>query len=379
MANTLAELIPSLYCAADVVSREMVGFIPAVTLDADCARGAVGQQVISAASKGATASDITPGVTPPDDGDQEFGNKKITITKARKVPVRWNGEQSLGLNNNGPGRAKLMQDQFVQAMRTLVNEIESDLAALYKTTSRAYGTAGTAPFGTAGDFTDAAQMRKILADNGAPLSGLQMVLNTTAGASFRGKQSQSYMAGTDTLQRQGILLDVHGFQLRESAKVVNHAKGTGASYQTNLLAGLVVGDTAISLDTGTGTMLAGDVVTFEGDSNKYVVASALSAGALSIGAPGLQATLADGVAATVGNSYAANMAFSRSAIHLATRAPALPEEGDLAVDRTMITDPLSGITFEVSMYLQYRQVYYEVAIAWGVQNFKPEHTALLLG
>ena len=66
------------------------------------------------------------------------------------------------------------------------------------------------------------------------------------------------------------------------------------------------------------------------------------------------------------------MAFARSAIVLATRMPALPEGGVMGVDRTTITDPRSGLSFEVSKYLQYRQVRYEIAIAWGVKAVKPE-------
>jgi hypothetical protein len=73
------------------------------------------------------------------------------------------------------------------------------------------------------------------------------------------------------------------------------------------------------------------------------------------------------------------MAFSRSAIILATRAPAVPEEGDLAVDRMLITDPVSGLTFEIAMYMEYRRVRYEVSCAWGCANIKPAHTAILLG
>ena len=125
--------------------------------------------------------------------------------------------------------------------------------------------------------------------------------------------------------------------------------------------------------------MAGDTITFAGDANKYVVTSALAAGDVTIAAPGLKGATAGDVAVTVGNGYAANMAFNRDAIVLVTRAPARPVEGDLAEDVMLMTDPRSGITFEVSMYKEYRQVHFEVALAWGVSAIKPEHIGILLG
>lgn len=379
--NTITNLIPDLYNALDVVSRELVGFIPSVTADMTFERAAVGQTVRSPVAPASSATDITPAVIPPDDGEQTIGNVNMTIQKAKRVPVRWNGEQSLGLDNNGPGRSAIMVNQFAQAMRTLCNLVEADLAALHANASRAYGTAGTTPFATGGDFTEASNALKILKDNGAPLGDLQLVIDTTAGAKMLGLQARYDIAGEQAIamQQQGVLFRKGAMLIRESAQVLTPAIGTGASYTTDT-AGYAVGATAITLITGTGTVLAGDVVTFAGDSNKYVVAAALAGGVVTLAAPGLQKAIGTSATAmTVVSKATRNMAFARSAIALATRAPALPAEGDSASDREIITDPRSGLSFEVAMYKQYRQVQYEIALAWGSKCVKPEHLALLLG
>jgi len=384
MSNTLTGLTTTLYNAMDVVSRELVGFIPAVSSDMTYERAAVGQTVTSPVAPAASATDITPAVTAPNDGDQVIGKVDMTITKARRVPVRWNGEEKRGLDNNGASYNVILRDQFAQAMRALVNEIEGDLAALHVKASRAAGAAATVPFSST--LGDSAQARKILADNGAPMGDLQLVIDTGAGANLRtlANLTRANEAGGDDLLRRGVLLDVHGFAIRESAQIKTHTAGTGALATTGT-AGYAVGSTAIALaSAGTGTILAGDVITFANDPNKYVVVSGdadvSGGGTITIAAPGLrQALPASAVAITVIAATTRNMAFSRSAIALATRAPALPDGGDSASDRMIVTDPVSGLSFEVSLYKQYRQIQYEIAVAWGCAAVKPEHIALLLG
>jgi len=377
MANTLTNLTPDLYQALDTVSRELVGMIPAVTLDASAERAAKGQTVRSPVAPASTAADIVAGQNAPDTGDQTITNKTLSISKARAVPIRYNGEEQRGLNT-GPGYRPILQNQFAQAMRTLCNEVETDLTGLYTGFSRAAGAAGTTPFGTAGNFTDASNALQVLKDNGSPLTGNQLVVSSAAGANLLGLQSRVDIQGNDALLRQGVMLTTAGMDIRETGQANSHTKGTGASYLVND-AGLAVGDTVIAADGGSGTILAGDVVTFAGDTNKYVVTEALAAGSFTIAAPGLLTAVADNAAITVGNGYTANMAFNRSAIVLVTRAPARPEEGDTADDVMLMTDPRSGITFEIALYKEYRQVHYEVSLAWGVSLIKPEHTSLLLG
>lgn len=380
MANTLTGLIPTVYAALDVVSRELVGFIPSVTMDGGVERAALNQTVLVPLAPPAAAEDITPGQLPPDTGDQTIGNTPITITKSRAVPFRWTGEEQRGVNT-GPGTQSIRTGQIAQCFRTLANEIEGDLAGLYVRASRAFGTAGTPPFNAA-TLADAAETLKMLKDNGAPENDLQLIINTAAGVKLRviPNLTRANEAGGDALLRQGILLDIFGMAIRESAQNKLHTKGTGTGYLVNNGAGLAVGATTVATDTGTGTIVAGDVVTFAADAvNKYVVATALSAGSFTIGAPGIRVAIPDNNAITVGNNYAANMAFHRGAMILAARPPALPEGGDLAADRTIITDPRSGLSFELAMYPQYRRMRYEISLAWGVADIKAEHTMILLG
>jgi len=387
MSNTLTGLIPDLYAALDVVSRELIGFIPAVTVDSSVDRAAVNQSVVVPVAPSSNSMiDTTPAMSVPSAADQTIGSTSISITKSKAVPFSWEGNEQVGLNS-GAGYLTIRANQIAQAMRTLANAVELDLAALYATTSRAAGTVGTVPFVSNTAALSAA--RKILVDNGAPTSDLQLVIDTNAGANLQTlfNINSARDKAAETLAGQGVLTMPSGVAIRESAQVYNPASGAMAS-ATSTSAAFTVGQTVIPLATaGTGVVAAGDVITFANDTNQYVVSAVSFAGAnpasgdtITLAAPGLRK--AQGVATraiTVLATSPRNMAFSRSAIVLATRMPERPQEGDMAIDVMTIQDPRSGLAFEVSMYPGYRKIRYEIALAWGVKNIKPEHTATLLG
>ena len=379
MANTLTNLVGELQEAMDVVSREQTGLIMAVSKDNSAERAELNQTIRIPVTQSQEVEDNTPGVNSPDTGDQTVGNQTMTINKSKHVPIRWNGEQTRGQKNNGMF-SSILADQTAQAMRALINLIEADIASQYIYASRAYGTAGATPF--ASNLSDANNAKKILDDNGAPLSDRHLVINSTAGVKMRNlvTLNQANTAGSDSLLRQGVLLPLSGMDIRESAQIKTVTKGGGTSY-TSTTAGFAVGVTSIPLITGSGTVLAGDVVTFTGDTNKYVVKTGIAApGTIVLAAPGLREPLAaSAVAMTIGGDFEGNMFFHRSAIQLATRMPALPDGGDLAIDVTQITDPVTGLTFEFALYPQFMQNVIHVRLAWGAKLIKPEHAGILLG
>ena len=383
--NTLTGLIPTVYKAADRVLREQTGFIGAVYLDPSADMAAKDQTITYPVVPAMTSADVTPAAVPTDPSGVTVGYGSMSISNVKKVSFAWNGEEQQSISSIYDN---VRQDQFSQAFRTLTNLIETDLfLAAKRGASRAYGTAGTTPFATAADLSDIAQVGKILRDNGAWTSDMHMVLNTTSGASIRGKQSNLFKvneAGEEGLLRDAALGRLEGFNLHESGQIVSHTKGTGASYLVDLTAGYAVGSETIHIDTGTGTILAGDILTntkTSRDTNKYVVSTGFAGdgdGDIVLAKPGNLVAWVNNDPVAVGNSYTGNLAFERNAIHLLTRVPKMPKEGAMG-EHTIITDPFSGISFLLSIYPAYHKVIVEISVAWGVKAVKSEAIVTLLG
>lgn len=386
-ANNLTALIPDIYAALDVVSRELVGYIPSVGRAVSVERAAVGQSVKIPTSTVQAAVDIAPAMAVPEPPDNSFGVGTMAITKSRAVPFGFTGEEQRGLSTGGPGYLSVRGMIIAEALRTLTNEIERDLAVeAAANASRAWGTSGTYPF-TSDDLTPIAKVRKMLNDNGAPLTGRSLVLDSEAASNLITVKNLTRVneAGTQMTLRQGELLNVYNFGIKETGQAVQHVKGTAASATTNTT-GYAKGATVITLAAaGTGTILAGDVITFAGDTNQYMVAvgnaNVSAGGTITLAQGGLQQAIpAAATAITVTNTFmAAGVGFTQDALWAAMRPPAIPEEGDLAVDRILITDPRSGVTYEFCIYLGYKKVRYEVGLAWGVKATKPRHIMLLKG
>lgn len=376
MANTLTSLAPVLFSAAQQVSNEPFGVISGITTNFNDKGVAKGDSIIVPIAPVRAASDFAPGATSSSGDDAIASNVTVQITQSKKVSWHLTGEQIRSLDN-GAESAEWMRQLIAQGMRTLRNLAEADCAAAIKVgASRAYGTAGTTPF--ASDLSAMTNIYKILKDNGAPMSDLQLVVDTAAGLNLRnlGIIQQAYQAGSDEERRSGNLLKQFGFSIGESAGIVSHTKGTGASYVTS--GSTAVGVRDVALVTGTGTVLAGDVVTFAADSaNKYVVNTGVAApGTISLGRPGARVTIATANAMTVGNTYTPNLAFERSAVVGVMRPPLMPE------NPTMQMLPISddnGMTYLLVDIAQYGQRSLELHLAYGFRVVQSEHVALVLG
>lgn len=376
MANVFTALQPVLYSAAQEVSNEPFGCISAIAASFDDKGVAIGDTVKVPVAPTRSTSDYTPAMTTTAGTDATASTVDVQITANKMVDWNLTGEQLRSLEN-GSTDGEWVRQMIAQGMRALRNGAETACAAAIKQgASRAIGTAGTNPFASNIDII--ADARKVLQDNGAPLSDLQFVMNSTAGTAARklGIIQQAYQAGNDQERRTGEFLRQFGFQLRESAGVATHTKGTGTSYVTS--GSTAVGVRDIALVTGSGTVLAGDVVTFAADStNKYVIGTGVAAaGTISLGRPGAQVTIATANAMTIGNNYAANLAFERNAVVGIMRPPVMP--ANPLMQTTLISDS-QGMTYLLVQVAGDGMATWRLHLAYGFKVVQGEHVAVVMG
>ena len=386
MANVLTDLAADIYQAADIVGRELVGVIPSATINSNATQVAAQGEVIRAAfTREVSVTTVTPAMTIPEGTDQTVDNKTMTMSSTASVKIPWTGED-IKYVNNGAGFDTIYGDQIKQAMRAITNQIETEVALnIADVASRAVGTAGTTPFGS--NFDDVAEIRQVLVDNGMPSNDRQatIVMNSAAGTLLRNlaQLQKGNEAGGVELLRRGTLLDLQGIQIKESAGIGSHTAGTASSATTDA-AGYAVGATTLTLaSAGTGTILAGDVITFAGDTNQYCVttgdADVSGGGTIVLGENGLQAAISGATAITMVATSTKNIAFHKSAVEIGVRGLAQPSGGDAAVDRLTVQDPESGLIYNIAAYKGYNKAMFDVSVLYGYKVWKPEFTAVLLG
>lgn len=377
--NSLTPLIPSFIRNFLSVLREQTAFT-AVTTGFGENSVPVGKEIIIPHSAPVVGEDFTPSMQASDAAGLTVDDASITITKQRAYPFKLTGEDWLKAGQLG---ADFQTLEIQQAARTFANEVWADICGLQSRASQAIGTAGATPF--AADTSAAVAARKALNKSLAPKTDRYLIVDGDAEENLLnlGQFKNYYQAGGDQAFRQGIVGPIVGFQSSQVDGIQSQPAGTGAGY---VLDGAhAAGAISIKVKTGTGTILAGGVVTIAGDATQYVVDAGVAApGTFTINpltqdGKGLKKALADGAAVTLVGAHVANLAFHRSAIGLAVRPIAMPPGGDAAVDYQLITDPTSGLTVGLAHYKGRGMSRIELQAAWGVSAIRRELLKKVLG
>ena len=380
MGNTLTEILPRAYSAAVKVADEAAGGLDAVNLNFDNKGMAVGDTLRIPVAPVATTAAFTAAATSTAGTDKIAAATSVTIDASQKTAWHLTGEQIRSLENSQT-KQDWVNQLLEQGMRALRNEMEIALMdVIYQGASRAIGVAGTTPF--AGSLDIIAEARKELIDNGAPMSDLQLVINSAAGFNIRKLNifQAADAAGADEERRSGRFGRQFGFAIRESDGIALHTNGTGAGYLIDDAGDWDVGDTTLHVDTGAGTFVLGDVITHATDANdKYVVTTAFAGdgdGDITTAKPGIIIQGDDSDAVTIGDDYTPNVAFERNAVVGVVRPPLIPESA--VIQQLPITDN-HGMTYLLLDIAQYGQRTWELHIAYGFKVVQGEYIINVMG
>ena len=124
MANTLAANIGDAERAADIIGRELVGFIPAMQINAGSEGVALNGIVKSLTTEKPTVSEsVTPSMTIPNTGDQTIGVLTKALSKVANVTMNMTGEEVRDISGNHNFET-VNGNRYLQAFRAIRNKIK---------------------------------------------------------------------------------------------------------------------------------------------------------------------------------------------------------------------------------------------------------------
>lgn len=373
MANTYTDIIPKILGRA-------VGYLRANSImprlcnrDYDGEASTPGATINVPLPPTPTVTVVSPSASQPSNVDRTFSTVAVELDQHYESVFHLTDKQRHEIM---AGAQQNALDTHIKALCDYIDT--STLTAMDVAASIGTGTAATTPFATLALALDPIQY---LDTHKTSRMARHVVFNPRAQMSLLGLSGFTSMdfTGDMTAMLEGTWNGNRraGAQWWMNQNCPSHTAGTGTGYLVNDGTDLAIGDTVIACDTGSGTILAGDVVTFAGDAvNKYVVATALSGGSFTIAAPGLKAAIADDAAITVSASHTANFAFSREDVVFVSR-PFLPSAAAIAVDQ--VTDPISGLTVRVEVTRQNKQDKWSIDAQWGHKVIRPQGVIKIMG
>lgn len=367
MANTLTEVIPKLLAQGLLALRQQAIMPRLVNRGYEVMAGQKGSTVDIPIPSAVTVQDVTPAATPPSTADVAPTRVSIALSSWKEAPFYLTDKDML------ESMMGTIPMQASEAVKAIANQLDADIMALYKDVYGFAGTAATTPFATdVSAYTAGA--RKILNQQLAPMDDRRVVLDPAAEANalgLRAFQDASFRADT-----AGIINGQIGTKLGADwfmdQNVVSHVAGTNnQAYLINNGAGYPTGTKTVTTDTGTGTILAGDILSFSGVTGTYVVVSTVGGGTVTsiTFEPGLAGAVVDNATITGKASHVVNLAFHRDFAALAMR----PFEGadplGLGIFKSAI-DPVSGLVLRLEVSREHKRTRFSYDVLYGVKTVR---------
>lgn len=376
-SNTLAAVTPQILAQGLLALREQCVMPALVNSNYSQDAKKQGESITIDIPSAIAAQDVVPGRTPPDDAGVVPTSATITLDQWKEAPFFMSDKDLMNVKQG------TIASQVTEAVRSIANVVNQNIFSNYKGVYGYNGTAGSTPFAT--DTSDATTARRNLNVQLAPKSPRYFVMDPDAEANalnLRAFQDVNFAASATDI-RDGNLTGKLGFGWLMDQDVPTHTAGDLGG--TPVAAAAVAGAKSVGVTAGgnAGTAVVGDIITYAGHSQTYVVTAnatldGTGAGTLLV-EPGLQVALSGGEAITQVGSHVSNLAFHRDAFGFASRILDDPNITGLGSLIETAVDPVSGLALRLEVSRQHKRVRWAFDILYGSTLVRRELAARVAG
>jgi hypothetical protein len=390
MANTLSAVVPKLLAQALPVLRQNAIMARLVNRAYDAMAAQLGSSIDVPVSATIAAQQVTPGNTPPATADIAPTVVNIPLDQWYEAPFYLTDKEMQEV------MAGTIPMQASEAVKAIANQVDTFILGFYKDFYGFAGTPGTTPFttGSPPDLTDALSARTVLNQQLAPPNDRRIVLDPVAegkALNLRALQDASWRGNAQAVN-DGMIGKAVGMDWYMDQNVLTHTSTplTAGAATVNGVTTVGQGSTdggetgtiSIAKITNTSPLIRGDILTFAGDSQTYVVVSDVT---LAVGnttvtiAPAKKVATVGGEAVTLKASHVANMVFHPQAIAFATRPLDNNNAGELGSIIESVVDPISGLTLRLEVRREHRRTRWAFDILYGGKTVRRRLGARLAG
>jgi hypothetical protein len=386
MANDLTEIATRIVAKSAIHLREMCVMPLLVNADFSDEVARAGDTIDVPLPSAVAVSDVTPSHQAPAPASTTLHKVSIPLANWKKAGFYLTDKEMVQIL----AEQSFLPMQALEAIRALANAVNESVHGEYKGVWGYVGTAGTTPFGAGVGVESATAVRKLLNRQVAPRDFRSAVLNFDAEAQALAlpQFSDAEKAGDSRPKTEGEVGRKFGIHWFADDAVRTHVAGTaadGGSHTITVVGTTSAGAMSVTLksNTGTPTLVAGDILSFAGHDQTYVVGAGVSLDATGVTVaiqPGLKANVAGASQVSVRASHVVNLAFHRDAFALAMR-PMIAGTEELPGGGRMYKamDPQTGIPLRLEVTRQYKQTVWEFDLLWGVKLVRPELAIRLAG
>jgi len=394
MANTLAAIMPKILARSLSVLRERAVMPRLVNSSYSQEAAQKGDTIDVPIPTAVGTMDVVPSSVPPIPTDFAARKVQIPLDQWRQTnPFHLTDKDLVEIDRN----KHYLPMQVGEAIRSLASFVNKTIIDDYKRIYTAVGDPTQIPFGVNG-VKDATAARKALSINLAPRDNRRGVIDFEAEASALALSefSDANKIMSANVRIEGEIGRKYGIDWIADDDVPTHITGAAP-----LVGGIAVANaagyaadptaltSAIHVDGHTADPAPGDVFTFAGHAQQYVVRSIANSTIIGAGptfqsdlvvSPGLKAAVVDNEAMTFVASHKVNLVFHRDAFAFATR-PLVSATMDVSFGSEIISmqDPQTGLVIRLEASRQHKQVVWEFDILFGRRLIRPELATRLMG